>query len=51
MDTLPLPPHPSLEQYKKRAKDLVKAANSPDHGGGARVGQRLARECSRRCSA
>ena len=30
MDTLPLPPHPSLEQYKKRAKDLVKAANSPD---------------------
>ena len=30
MDTLPLPPHPSLDQYKKRAKDLVKAANSPD---------------------
>lgn len=30
MDTLPLPPHPNLEQYKNRAKDLVKAANSPD---------------------
>ena len=26
---VPLPPHPSLEAYKKRAKDLVKAANSP----------------------
>lgn len=30
MDTLPLPPHPSLEQYKKRAKDLVRAVHSPD---------------------
>lgn len=29
-DALPLPPHPSLEQYKKRAKDLVKAARSGD---------------------
>jgi hypothetical protein len=29
-DALPLPSHPSLEQYKKRAKDLVKAANSGD---------------------
>src|ERR1044071_468704 len=28
MDTLPLPPSPSLEQYQKRAKDLVKAAKS-----------------------
>src|SRR5438093_10733416 len=28
MDTLPLPPRPSLAQYKKRAKDLVAAANS-----------------------
>jgi ankyrin repeat protein len=28
MDTLPLPPRPNLEQYRKRAKDLVKA--SPD---------------------
>ena len=29
-DALPLPPRPSIEQYKKRAKDLVKAANSQD---------------------
>jgi len=29
-DALPIPPHPSLEQYKKRAKDLVKAARSED---------------------
>jgi ankyrin repeat protein len=29
-DALPLPDHPNLDQYKKRAKDLVKAANSPD---------------------
>src|SRR5436189_6038293 len=29
-DALPLPPHPSLEQYKKRAKDLVKACRSGD---------------------
>jgi Ankyrin repeats (3 copies) len=28
-DAVPLPPRPSLEAYKKRAKDLVKAANSP----------------------
>jgi len=28
MDTLPLPASPSLEQYQKRAKDLVKAARS-----------------------
>ena len=27
-DALPLPPRPSLEQYKKRAKDLVKACHS-----------------------
>jgi ankyrin repeat protein len=27
-DVLPLPPSPSLEQYKKRAKDLVKACRS-----------------------
>ena len=26
MDTLPLPPSTSFEQYQKRAKDLVKAA-------------------------
>jgi ankyrin repeat protein len=25
MDTLPLPPHPDLAQYKKRAKELVRA--------------------------
>lgn len=29
-DALPLPPDPSLEHYKKRAKDLVKANHSPD---------------------
>jgi len=29
-DALPLPARPNLDQYKKRAKDLVKAANSPD---------------------
>jgi len=29
-DALPLPPRPSLEQYKKRAKDLLKASQSPD---------------------
>src|SRR5678815_1357702 len=28
MNTLPLPASPSLEQYQKRAKDLVKAARS-----------------------
>jgi len=28
METLPLPPSPNLEQYQKRAKDLVKAARS-----------------------
>jgi hypothetical protein len=28
MDTLPLPPRPSLDQYKKRAKSLVAAAHS-----------------------
>jgi hypothetical protein len=27
---LPLPPHPDLEQYRKRAKDLVKACRSPE---------------------
>ena len=29
-DALPLPLHPNLDQYKKRAKDLVKAANNRD---------------------
>jgi Ankyrin repeats (many copies) len=28
MDTLPLPPRPNLEQYRKRAKELVRAAAS-----------------------
>jgi hypothetical protein len=28
-DALPLPPRPSLDQYKKRAKDLLKASQSP----------------------
>ena len=32
MDTLPLPPRPSLDQYKKRAKALVAAAGSKDPG-------------------
>ena len=30
MDTLPLPPRPDIEQYRKRAKSLVVAANSDD---------------------
>ncbi len=30
MDTLPLPPRPNLEQYKKLAKELVAAAASAD---------------------
>ena len=30
-DALPLPPRPSLEQYKKRAKDLVRICKSGDH--------------------
>ena len=31
-DVLPLPPRPSLEQYKKQAKELVRAckASAPD---------------------
>jgi ankyrin repeat protein len=29
-DALPLPPRPSLEQYKKRAKDLLKTSHSPN---------------------
>lgn len=29
-DALPLPPRPNLEQYKKRAKDLLKASRSAD---------------------
>lgn len=32
MDTLPLPPRPNLEQYRKRAKDLVTASQSKDPG-------------------
>jgi len=30
MDTLPLPPRPDIEQYRKRAKSLVAAGNSGD---------------------
>ena len=30
MDTLPLPPRPDLDQYRKRAKSLVAAADSGD---------------------
>jgi hypothetical protein len=29
-DALPFPPHPDLDQYKKRAKDLLRASQSPD---------------------
>jgi hypothetical protein len=32
MDTLPLPPRPNLDQYRKRAKDLVSASRSRDEG-------------------
>ena len=32
MDTLPLPPRPDLEQYRRRAKDLVRASRSRDAG-------------------
>src|SRR5688500_6013395 len=32
MDTLPLPPRPDLEQYRRRAKDLLKASRSTDAG-------------------
>lgn len=32
MDTLPLPPRPDLEQYKKRAKELLAATESTDPG-------------------
>ena len=32
-DALPLPPRPSLEQYKKQAKDLVKACRSDEVDG------------------
>jgi ankyrin repeat protein len=31
-DVLPLPPQPDIEQYKKRAKDLVKACRSGEAG-------------------
>jgi ankyrin repeat protein len=31
-DALPLPPRPNLHHYKKRAKDLLKAAESSDRG-------------------
>ena len=30
MDTLPLPPRPHLDFYRKRAKDLVAASKSRD---------------------
>ena len=50
MDTLPLPPRPNLDQYRKRAKSLVAAAQSdrserrPPLGGRmARVARRSAR--------
>jgi len=33
MDTLPLPPRPDIDQYRKRAKSLVAAARSADPDG------------------
>lgn len=30
LDSLPLPPHPNVEQYKKQAKELLKACKSAD---------------------
>lgn len=30
LDALPLPPHPNVEQYKKQAKELLKACKSGD---------------------
>ncbi|HEX4133814.1 MAG TPA: hypothetical protein VHY84_04260 [Bryobacteraceae bacterium] len=30
MEARPLPPRPSLEQYRKQAKDLLKACKSAD---------------------
>lgn len=42
MDTLPLPPRPNLEHYRKRAKDLVKASRSQhDHAIRAWAGEWL----------
>jgi len=38
-DALPLPPRPNVEQYKKIAKELVKACQSDD----AAIGQWAAR--------
>jgi ankyrin repeat protein len=32
MDVLPLPPRPDLNQYRKRAKELVAASSAPDAG-------------------
>src|SRR6266404_290764 len=32
MDAIPLPPRPNLEQYKKRAKELLRACKSRDQG-------------------
>src|SRR5262245_39361745 len=39
MDAKELPPHPDLEQYKKQAKDLVKARKSCDPEALRRIGQ------------
>ena len=42
-DALPLPPHPDVEQYRKLAKDFVKACRSEDPGAiGAQVERWLA---------
>ena len=43
MDTLPLPPRPNLDQYKKRAKSLVAAAQSNDPNAVRRLGHRVDR--------
>src|SRR5213595_4310937 len=41
MDTKELPAHPSLEQYKKQAKDLLKSAKSGSHDALQLVLQRI----------
>ena len=43
-NVLPFPPHPSLEQYKKRAKELVKACKSGERDTNIYLGRRLDRE-------
>ena len=44
---LPLPTRPNVEQYKKLAKDLVKACKSGEPAADSRVGRSLDREARR----